>query len=171
MRDVSLNILDVAVNSVKADASLIVIRIVFGREKGYSVSIADDGKGMDGQTAERLAEGKLPRHGISLMKEAAEAFGGGIRIESREGEGTVITADFPEAPFGTLRNTGGTVMTLAANERGAGVVFQAERCGSVYKTDSFTGGYTAESTTFPQRMLKLRNEVENGLKDLIGGFD
>ena len=64
------------------------------REEGHNVvlTIEDDGVGFD-ETAERLQTG----HGLTAMRERAEAVGGKLEARSEKGRGTRITAEVPAA--------------------------------------------------------------------------
>ncbi len=102
MPELSLNILDVAKNSVKAGASL--IRIVVRADTAADslvIRIEDDGCGMDEQTAARVVDPFYTTRttrkvglGVPFFKLAAELTGGGLDIDSAPGVGTVVTARF-----------------------------------------------------------------------------
>ena len=102
MKELALNILDIAKNSVKAGAAHIGISIV---EEGAlrTLTIRDDGSGipeemlrtvMDPFTTTRTT--RRVGMGLPLLKDAAEQTGGRVEILSRQGEahGTVVTATF-----------------------------------------------------------------------------
>ena len=80
MNEISLHILDILQNSIKAGATLITIVIEFDEEKGLlSVSITDNGCGMDEEYVQRVTDpfttGRTTRRvglGIPLLKLAAE---------------------------------------------------------------------------------------------------
>lgn len=106
MKELSLNILDIAQNSVKAGASLIGIAI---KEEGNTLSfeITDDGCGMKKEQVERLVDPFFTTRttrsvglGIPFLKLAAEQTGGSIEVESRsqdefpEDHGTKVRAVF-----------------------------------------------------------------------------
>jgi two-component system, NtrC family, nitrogen regulation sensor histidine kinase NtrY len=66
-----------------------------------AIEVADRGKGMDGETMSRAL---LPFYsskpsgtglGLALSREIVEAHGGGLRLQSREGGGTVVTLWLP----------------------------------------------------------------------------
>jgi len=63
-------------------------------DEGARLVIGDDGRGFDvgAVAAERL--------GLRIMRERAEAAGIRLALETGDGEGTVITADWPEAAAG-----------------------------------------------------------------------
>ncbi len=106
MKELSLNILDITENSVKAKASLVEISI-FEANDTLELKIKDNGIGM---TEEVLKSVKNPFYttrttrkvgmGIPLLQFAAEQTGGGISIESRhidsypDEHGTTVTAMF-----------------------------------------------------------------------------
>ena len=106
MKELSLNILDITMNSVKAGASLIEI---FLNEDAYRLEliIRDNGCGMTEQTVEQL---KNPFYttrttrkvgmGVPLLTLAAEQTGGHVTIvsdtveENPDAHGTTVTAVF-----------------------------------------------------------------------------
>lgn len=93
MRELSLNVLDIAQNSVRAEASLIKIELTESTKTNeLEISISDNGKGM---TAEQLQSVRDPFFttrttrkvgmGIPLFKMAAEMTGGSFSIDSELG--------------------------------------------------------------------------------------
>ena len=100
MEDLALHILDVVENSIRADAENITVLFT---EKGDigTLIIDDDGNGMD-ENEVKLAlspfytskEGKSFGLGLSLLAQAGEATGGGLKIRSRPEGGTRITVKF-----------------------------------------------------------------------------
>ena len=126
MKELSLNILDVTENSVKAEATLVTIEI-YESEQSLKISIIDDGYGM---TEEILNGVENPFYttrttrkvglGIPLLKMAAEMTDGTFKITSKSKEqfpdshGTVVTAVFNKnhLDFTPLGDTVSTVTTL-----------------------------------------------------------
>lgn len=102
MPEIALNILDIAENSVRADASLIVITVsVQPEEDTLTVSIKDDGCGMTPEQAEKVQDPFFTTRttrkvglGVPFFKQAAESAGGSFQIGSEEGKGTEVTAVF-----------------------------------------------------------------------------
>ena len=103
MQELSLNILDIAQNSVVAGASLIEIMVEASGEnnKMLTIIIKDNGKGMDSQTLENVTNpfftSRTTRKvglGIPLFKMAAEQTGGFFDITSEVGVGTQVKAVF-----------------------------------------------------------------------------
>ena len=102
MKELSLNILDVAKNSVKAGASRIVIRI--DEAEGWrTLSIIDNGCGMPPEFVANVTDPFTTTRttrsvgmGLPLLKLAAEQTGGDLQIESSviPPTGTTVRARF-----------------------------------------------------------------------------
>ena len=106
MKELSLNILDIAMNSVKAEATRIDIEIR-ETEDELEFSVSDNGYGMSEEMIRRVTDpfctSRKTRRvgmGIPLLRLAAEQTGGSLSIASVSadddpvGHGTVITAVF-----------------------------------------------------------------------------
>lgn len=106
MKELSLNILDIAQNSIKAGAENIHI-LLEESDESLMISIIDDGCGMTAEVLERVENPfyttRTTRNvgmGIPLLKLAAEQTGGEVRIHSVSekddavNHGTEITATF-----------------------------------------------------------------------------
>ena len=132
MRELSLHILDVLENSLEAGATCIALEIVEDTVRNrLTISITDNGRGMDQETLARIADPFLTtrttRHvglGIPLFKAAAEHCNGNLVITSEVGVGTKVVAAFQRdhidrAPLGDMKNTLLGV-TLAHGRAGAG---------------------------------------------------
>ncbi|HEX9114349.1 MAG TPA: ATP-binding protein, partial [Nitrospirota bacterium] len=121
MDDLSLHILDIAENSVRADARN--IEIIITREAGIlRVEVNDDGRGMDAATLARVRDPffttkrKKTGLGIPLLSQAAEQTGGNVTVDSAPGRGTKVTVTFPwehvdRPPIGSMADT---LLTLIA---------------------------------------------------------
>jgi len=102
MEDLSLHILDVVENSIRAGSD--EIRVILSENsinRTLIVQILDNGCGIDKETLKHVCdpfystkEGKSFGFGISLLAQAAENTGGYLTIESTVGEGTGIKALF-----------------------------------------------------------------------------
>lgn len=121
MREIALNILDIAENSVKAKASLIEITVT-AADNILTVTITDNGKGMSKDFLEKVTDPFITTRttrkvgmGIPLFKDAAEMTGGSFEIESEPGRGTRVTARFvidsiDRAPLGDISDTAVTLL-------------------------------------------------------------
>lgn len=123
MQELSLNILDIAENSVKAGASLITVAVCYRPAADrLTVTISDDGCGMDAETVRKVTDPfyttRTTRQvgmGLPLWKMAAEMTGGTMTVESAPGVGTTVTAVFglshiDRLPLGDLPQTMATLI-------------------------------------------------------------
>ena len=126
MKELSLNILDIAKNSVKARAKNILIKLDETDEK-LVLTISDDGCGMSEETVQNVMNPFYTTRttrsvgmGVPLLKLAAEQTGGGITIKSVSEKdnplehGTTVTAEFfkNHLDFTPLGDIISTVTTL-----------------------------------------------------------
>jgi len=125
MNELSLNILDIAQNSIAAEATLVEIDV---EEDSISdriiIRIKDNGKGMSEDFLKAVEDPFITTRttrkiglGISFFKEAAEMTGGSIELESELGVGTIVTAVFVKShidrqPIGSLTETIITLVSL-----------------------------------------------------------
>lgn len=102
MKEIALNILDIARNSVRAGAKKIRIEIVESDQSNSMViKIIDDGHGMEKEMLltvdDPFTTSRTTRKvglGIPLLKQHAELAGGKLWMESEKGLGTVLLAEF-----------------------------------------------------------------------------
>ena len=124
MRELSLNILDIAQNSIAADANLIEIEVAEDTVKGQMrVSIGDNGTGMTPEQTQRVTDPFYTTRttrkvgmGTPLFKMAAEMTGGQFSIRSQANKGTKITAIFNtrSVDFTPLGDMSSTISLLIA---------------------------------------------------------
>ena len=102
MQELSLNILDIAENCIKAKATLIEIIVKEDTVKNsLGITVRDNGSGM---TADQLASVTDPFFttrttrpvglGVSFFKMTAEMTGGDFSITSEENQGTTVVANY-----------------------------------------------------------------------------
>ncbi len=125
MRELSLNILDIAQNSIAAGASLTEILV---REdtvkKELLIGIYDNGKGMTEEQVRNVQDPFFTTRttrkvgmGIPLFKMAAEQTGGSFTITSQVGVGTKVEALFKTdsidfTPLGDMASTISTIVCM-----------------------------------------------------------
>ena len=122
MRELSLNILDIAQNSISAGASLITIEVNENTvEKILTIGIYDNGCGMSEEQVRSVIDPFFTTRttrkvgmGIPLFKMAAEQTGGGLEIKSELGVGTEIQASFKtdSVDFTPLGDVASTIQML-----------------------------------------------------------
>ena len=118
MRELSLNVMDVAQNSVRAQATLVFITVEDSdKNDSLTITIEDNGCGM---TEEQVAQVIDPFFttrttrkvglGVPLFKMSAEQTGGSFSIESEVGRGTKTQASYVKShvdmtPLGDINST------------------------------------------------------------------
>lgn len=125
MTEISLNILDVAQNSVRANASLTRISVKADTKQDFlEVIIEDNGCGMNDKQLENVEDPFFTTRttrkvglGIPFFKLAAESTGGSFNIASQIGKGTTVTAVFglshiDRMPLGDMTSTIHTIITM-----------------------------------------------------------
>ncbi len=117
MKELSLHILDVVENSLRAGATKVRISILEDtRENRLELVIEDNGEGMDAETLKMVrdpffsGQGKKVGMGIPLLDQLAKQCQGDLEILSEKGKGTTVRATFQRdsldlPPLGKLADT------------------------------------------------------------------
>ena len=146
MRELSLNILDIAQNSIAAGASLIRIDVAENTAKNeLLISISDNGCGM---TREQVSNVLDPFYttrttrkvgmGIPLFRLAAEQTGGRLTIESEKGKGTTTSALFrtDSIDFTPLGDVTSTVVILISMNTDRDFIYTRSRDGESFSLNT-----------------------------------
>ena len=116
MQEISLNILDIVQNSIKAGADLVGISVVT-KNGIMTVTISDNGCGMDEEQLRNVTDPFFTTRttrrvglGVPFFKMSAEMTGGSFSIRSEKGVGTTVTAVFDTShidcmPLGNINET------------------------------------------------------------------
>lgn len=116
MKEIALYILDIAQNSISAKATLVELTLSETPE-AITFTIVDNGRGMSpellAQVSDPFTTTRTTRKmglGIPLLRMAVEQTGGSLTIDSTEGVGTTVTAQFRPAhidcpPVGDMAGT------------------------------------------------------------------
>ena len=125
MRELSLNVLDIAQNSISAGALLVEIEVIEdSASHELLIGIYDDGKGMTPEQLESVRDPFFTTRttrkvgmGIPLFKFAAEMTGGRLEMESEVGVGTRVRAYFKTdhldfTPIGDMTSTMISLITM-----------------------------------------------------------
>ena len=146
MNELALHILDIAQNSIRANAKLVQIRITEKPDfDEYLIEIADDGQGMAKEQVERASDpfftSRTTRKvgmGLSLIKHNAEQSGGSFHLISEKGKGTQIVVTFGlhhiDRPI--LGDIAGTLLILADNEKQTEFVYTHQTPNGEYQFDT-----------------------------------
>ncbi len=178
MLELSLHILDIAENSIRAGASRLVIDLTEDREADrLTLEIQDNGKGMTEEERKRVLDPfyttkKVRRVGLGLpmLAQAAANTGGSLHIESGPEAGTTVRVVFglrhiDRQPLGDLP---GTVTALVAGNPDIRFVYRHHRDGRVYTLD--TDEIKGEIEDIPLNHIEvlkfIRHDVEDGLREI-----
>ena len=137
MEDLSLHILDIAENSIGANAKNIEIRVKENKTQDVlTIEIIDDGKGMSSEQAQAALDpfftSRMTRRvgmGLPLLKQAAELANGDFRISSEIGKGTQVyaTLQLSHVDRQPLGNMADTIIALIIVKPDVDVVYKYER--------------------------------------------
>ncbi len=141
MKELSLNVLDIAENSLKAGATLTEIYLAEGSEL-LTVTVKDNGCGMDEETLKRVINPFYTTRttrkvglGIPLFKMAAEQTGGKLWIKSKTvskdaQHGTEISATFYKnhLDFTPIGDIASTIVTLIQGHPEVDFLFKHTVC-------------------------------------------
>lgn len=182
VKDLSLHLLDLAQNSLRAGATLISFFLDERVEENLLVvEVKDNGKGM---TEEEIAQVTDPFFttrttrrvglGIPLFAAAAERCGGDLKIQSTPRQGTKLTASFllnhwDKPPLGDMA---ATLITLIAGHPGADFIYQHRRGKARYHLDTRAIKEQLIDVPIgnPKVLAYLAGEIRRGLAQ-IGNFE
>ncbi len=118
IEELDMHLLDLVQNAYSADSTRVDVQLICDQaDDRLTMSVADNGKGMDEQTLDVVRRGYFSSKseqsvglGIPLLRETAQHCDGRFTINSRLGEGTTVTAEFRRShidlpPFGDLAAT------------------------------------------------------------------
>lgn len=180
MRELSLNILDIAENSLKAKATLVEIDIIV-ENNTLTIVIKDNGCGM---TEEFLAKVTDPYTttrttrkvglGIPLIKMEAEMAGGSFDIQSQLGVGTTVTTTFAvdhidRPPLGDV---GETIMTLLTELGNTRIVYRYNANGQGFDFDTLELQQQLEGIPLdtPEILQFVKQLINENMNTINGGM-
>ena len=146
MRELSLNILDIAQNSISAGATLTKIRVEENTsDKTLLVGVYDNGKGMTEEQVRNVQDPFFTTRttrkvgmGIPLFKMAAEQTGGSFTITSQVGEGTNVEAIFKtdSIDFTPLGDVAATIATIVCMNEEKDFIYTRKIDGAEFEFSS-----------------------------------
>ncbi len=181
MRELALNILDIAENSLSAGAKLVEIRVIADLPADrLTISVRDDGCGMDAEMLARVTDpfttSRTTRKvgmGIPLFKFSAESAGGSFDIRSEKGKGTLVTAQYSvghvdRMPLGDF---GGVVLQLVTMNPAVDFYVLAKNGESegVLDTREMREVLGDIPLSHPEVRGFLKDYIKENLVDIFGG--
>lgn len=180
MRDISLHILDIAQNAIRANSTL--VRIDMSVDKACDdlvIVINDNGSGMSKEMLERVKDpfttSRTTRKvglGIPLFAASCEVTGGHLDIESELGKGTKLMAQLKfshidRPPLGDLAET---IATLAIMNPLIDFAFIAKNDGAFeFDTRQIKATLGDVPITAPDVMVFIREYLKEGIQQVFGG--
>lgn len=178
MEDISLHILDIAENALKAGATRIEIHIIEDIENDLlKLQILDNGKGMDEKMVQAVTDPFMTTRterriglGLPFLVESARMAGGDIKIKSEQGKVTMIEADFvysniDRKPLGDIIRT---MMVLIAGNHEVDFKYYHQKGIQSYCLDTTELRRQLEEIPInhPDVIGFIRKDMEQGLKEL-----
>ncbi len=168
--ELSLHILDIAMNSLAAGAHTVRIAVLeYSRRDELTIRVQDDGRGMDEATLQRvMAEPTTTKRsrkkgiglGLALLRQTAEMCDGNFQVQSVPGAGTTVTATMKlshvdRPPLGDLN---GTILALCAANPAVDVQLHYANDGEEFDFSSKDPAGTAgEGLNLELRKAGIRN--------------
>ena len=180
MRELSLNILDIAENSLKAQATLVEIDLCVV-ENTLTIQIKDNGCGMSPEFLSKVTDPYTTTRttrkvglGIPLIKMESEMAGGNFDIQSQLGVGTIITTTFAvdhidRPPLGDL---GETIMTLLTQLDQTQIVFSYQVGKNIFKFDTNELQQQLDGSPIdtPEVLLFVKQMINENIETINGGI-
>ena len=178
MEDISLHILDIAENALKAQATRIEIHVIEDIENDrLQLEILDNGKGMDEKMVQTVTDPFVTTRterrvglGLPFLVESARMAGGDIRIKSDPGKGTSIKADFSythidRKPLGDMVQT---MMMLIVGNPDVDFSYHHQKGDQSYCLDTTEFRKTLEEIPInhPEVIKLIKKDLEEGLKEV-----
>lgn len=179
MQDLSLHILDVAENGVRAGADLIKITIEENRSADrLTITIEDNGRGMApeflAQVLDPFVTTRTTRKvglGLSLFRQAAREAQGDLTVDSTPGQGTKVSVfmnhdHIDRKPMGNMVDT---VITLIEGSPAVDFVYTHNKDGKEYTLDTREIRTELEEIPInnPQVIGLIRDNILSGLREIV----
>lgn len=160
-----MNILDIAENSVRAEATLVEISLEQDTARSLqTLTIRDDGKGMDADMVQQVIDPFCTTRttrkvglGVPFLKMAAEMTGGSLTIQSTLGKGTCVTATFTlgHIDLMPLGDMPGTISALVQGSPDIDFVYRFARDGNEFTFDTRDARQILEGISFSEPTVAL----------------
>lgn len=179
MKELALHILDIAQNSIHAQATEIEITVIEDTNKDeLKIEIRDNGIGMDGEMLKKVLDPFVTTRttrkvglGLSLFKAAAQRCEGDLIIDSKKGKGTVVTATFKHshidrAPLGNMADT---IISLILSNENIDYIYTHFLNNEKFflSTKDIKKALGNLSITEVEVLSWLREYINEGLNDLV----
>ncbi len=178
MLQLALHILDIVENSTRAGAKLVTIGITEdpGRDL-LIIEIADDGRGMDQETLRKALDPFYTTKGVRrvglglpMLHQATQQCEGRFSIESEEGIGTKVRAEFRRGHIDLqpLGDIAGIIVTLIAGNPGIDFVYVHRKGVRTFTFDTREIREEMEDVPIdhPEVLKFIRSSISEGLDEI-----
>jgi hypothetical protein len=178
VEDICFHLLDLVQNSVAAGARVIRLTISESRATNtLSLEVADDGKGMDAATLDRVQDPffttksfKKVGLGIPLLKATAQACHGDFSIRSEPGRGTEVKARMEKEhldcpPLGDLEDTLLSLL-VSLEQVDLQFVYRSDRGEFAISSGEIRGQVGALHFSHPDVYRFLKEFIRDGLSSV-----
>lgn len=179
MKDISMHIMDILQNSIRAKADLIQLNVTEDAAADtLTLEFIDNGCGMNEETLSKVLNPFFTTRttrkvglGLSLLKQNAEQTGGYLDIQSRLGEGTTVKAVFglthwDRQPMGDLPGT--VILTVSAHPEIRFIFrYKSETIDFVFDTEEVNEVLEGASLQDPSIVRDLKELVEANLEGRV----
>lgn len=179
MKELSLHLLDITQNSVRAEASLIKVSIVESiPENLLTFEIEDNGKGIPNEMLKGITDPFVTSRstrrvglGLSMFEAAARQCGGSFDIQSQVGVGTRVFASFihdhiDRVPLGNMADT---IVTMVMSFGVVDLLYEHTYNQKVYIFDTreIKEVLEVESLNEVEILAWIRENVAEGLEEIM----
>ena len=179
MKDLSMHIMDILQNSIRAKADRIELNVTEDHAADtLTLEFIDNGTGMSEETLAKVLNPFFTTRttrkvglGLSLLKQNAEQTGGYLDIQSKLGKGTVVKAVFglshwDRQPMGDLPGT--LILTVSAHPEIRFIFrYKSETIDFVFDTDEVNEVLEGASLQDPSIIQDLKELVEANLEGRV----
>ena len=182
MKEIALHLLDIAQNSVKAQASHVDIGFALSEDGILTMTVRDDGCGMTPQFVERVRSPFVTTRttrkvglGIPLLMQNAMQSGGKVDIESEVGVGTTLTATFHTnsidcLPLGDLASTM-AVMIMGSPDKPEFSLTCSSPAGEMhFSTEDIRPALEGVSLAEPSVVQWIQDSLQEEIEPILGGI-
>ncbi|GAB6088075.1 ATP-binding protein [Alkaliphilus crotonatoxidans] len=179
MKELSLHILDIAENGIRAKATQIKITIVENlKTDRLHITIEDNGYGMEEDFLDKVLDPftttRTTRRvglGLPFFKRAAEECNGQMRISSNPGQGTIVEATFQHSHIDRvpLGNMAETLTTLILANDSIDYIYEHfyNENKFFFSTIEIKKRLQDISISEVEVVLWIKEYIEEGLKELV----
>jgi len=182
MKEISLHLLDIVQNSVKAGATHVDIRFHLGADGILEMGVKDDGCGMSPDFLARVRSPFTTTRttrkvglGIPLLMQNAMQSGGRVDIESEEGVGTEIVAYFVTGsidclPLGDLPSTMASIIMGSPDNPEFSLRCSSPGGEMSFSTEEIRPLLEGVSLAEPSVVQWIRESLDEEIQPILGGI-